>query len=104
MDRKKLGERVRFLRKASGMSQKELGERAAINYKYIGEIERGTKNPSFEVMLKISKALKVEITDLLTSEGDAENKDLKRDLLNLISTFDHAQLMTALRVLKAIFR
>jgi len=36
-----LGRRIRSLRNAKGWSQQELGNEADINYKFLGEIERG---------------------------------------------------------------
>lgn len=39
-ERKVLGERIRAIRKIKGFTQEELGERADLNYKYIGEVER----------------------------------------------------------------
>ncbi len=55
------------MRKARGLSQNELAERADVNDKYLGEIERGVGNPSLEVLMKVAKALGV---DLATVVGD----------------------------------
>lgn len=66
--RKLVGKRIRFLRKARGWSQEELGEYAELSYKFIGEIERGTVNPSLDTLLGISKALHVEIAKLFSNE------------------------------------
>lgn len=66
--RRLIGERIRFLRKAQGWTQEELGEYAALSYKFIGEIERGVVNPSLDTLLGISNALQVEIVKLFSSE------------------------------------
>ncbi len=46
--RKELGERIRELRKIAGITQEELGEKSALSYKYIGELERGQVNVSLD--------------------------------------------------------
>lgn len=66
--RRLVGDRIRFLRKAKGWSQEELGEYAALSYKFIGEIERGTVNPSLDTLLGISNALNVEIAKLFSGD------------------------------------
>lgn len=89
--RRLVGKRIRFLRKAKGWSQEELGEYAALSYKFIGEIERGSVNPSLDTLLGISNALNVEIAALFSSakllvltEGDIANVQSALDVLNHI--------------------
>ncbi len=60
-----LGQRVVALRKLYSMSQEELAFRAEIDRTYISQIERGVCNPSLWVMRKISRALEIELRDLL---------------------------------------
>src|SRR6185369_17469312 len=67
--RQLVGENIRLLRKARGWSQEELGEHAALSYKFVGEIERGSVNPSLDSLQRIAKALTVEITELFLREG-----------------------------------
>jgi len=59
-----VGENVRALRKARGLSQEELGEKADLSYKFIGEVERGTVNPSLDSLAGIAAALNVQIVRL----------------------------------------
>ena len=66
--RRIVGDRIRFLRKKRGWSQEELGEHAALSYKFIGEIERGAVNPSLDTLLSISNALNVEIAKLFSND------------------------------------
>jgi transcriptional regulator with XRE-family HTH domain len=51
------GAYIRNLRKARGWTQKVLGERAGLNGKYIGGIERGERNPEIVNVNKLSLAL-----------------------------------------------
>ncbi len=57
------------MRKARGWSQKELGEKADLSYKFIGEIERGTVNPSLDSLSGIASALDIEISKLFRNES-----------------------------------
>lgn len=66
--RKKFGSRIRELRKSAGITQEELGEKAELNYKFIGELERGQVNVSLDSIVKISGALEVKIGDLFSKE------------------------------------
>jgi transcriptional regulator with XRE-family HTH domain len=63
-DRKELGKRIREIRKIKGLTQEELGEKANLNYKFVGELERGKVNVSLDSLVRISKALEIYIGDL----------------------------------------
>ena len=60
------GLRVRERRLAAGISQDQLGRRANMREKFIGQIERGTSNPSLESMALVAGALDCTVADLLT--------------------------------------
>jgi len=63
-----LGERIRELRKSAGITQEELGEKAELSYKFIGELERGQVNVSLDSIARIAEALGVKIGDLFSKE------------------------------------
>jgi transcriptional regulator with XRE-family HTH domain len=60
-----LGKRVRELRKERGLSQEKLAEHARIHENHVRRIEGGTANPSYLVLLRITKALGVRLGDLI---------------------------------------
>lgn len=64
MIEKALGKRVAELRKANGLSQGELAEKAGYSIEFISLIERGVNAPSVAGLEKIAKALNVEVKDL----------------------------------------
>ncbi len=41
-----------------------MGERADLGYKCVGEVERGTVNPSLDSLEKIANALAIEVAAL----------------------------------------
>ena len=61
----KFGKRVREARKSIGLSQEELAHEADSNRTYISDVERGTRNPSIEVVERIAQALNVTMGSLL---------------------------------------
>lgn len=60
-----VGRNVRKLRKQRGMTQEELAFEAEIDLTYIGGIERGKRNPSLLVMVRIAEALSVQLKQLI---------------------------------------
>ena len=69
--RKILGLRIRALRKAAGMTQEELGDKSSLNYKFIGELERGRVNVSLDSLVKLADALEVKPASFFPSDNAA---------------------------------
>lgn len=63
--RKALAEAIRKYRKKAEMTQARLSEEAGLNPKYIGEVERMKKNIKLDTLVRIAKALKVPLRDLV---------------------------------------
>lgn len=64
-DRKLLGEGIRRYRKMERLTQEKLAEKVDLNPVYVGQIERGYKVPTVDVLLRIAKALKVRLRDIV---------------------------------------
>jgi transcriptional regulator with XRE-family HTH domain len=60
----KLGQNVRRLRDALGLTQEELAEEADLDQTYISGIERGLRNPGIINVAKLAKALQVTTSAL----------------------------------------
>lgn len=58
-------ERVRTFRENIGISQEKLAEKAGLHRTYIGSLERAEKIPSLITIVKIAKALNINISDLI---------------------------------------
>ena len=63
---KRFGLTVRKYRTEAGLTQEALAERAGLHATYIGMVERGIRNPTLDVALRISKALKAELPVLIS--------------------------------------
>lgn len=59
-----LGKKVQKLRKNLSYSQEGLAEKINISRTHMGHIEQGRKAPSFKILEKLAKVLKVKISDL----------------------------------------
>lgn len=62
---KKLGEKIKEIRKKKGISQVELGRRINQEQQAIQRIEAGRINPSFYALYEIAKGLEIELKELI---------------------------------------
>jgi transcriptional regulator with XRE-family HTH domain len=61
-----IGDRIRAVRKAAGLTQEEVARRSGLTLKAVGEVERGeVQDPHVSSLASIARALGVEIADLL---------------------------------------
>ena len=65
-DLKLLVEKVRTERKLAGLTQEQLAERCHVSTKHIANIEKGSMNPSYEILLAIARILPVSLDALIT--------------------------------------
>lgn len=63
------GRNVRRVRLAKGVTLEALSHDVGLSYSYVGEIERGRRNPTLGVVDRIAKALDVEPLELLKQLG-----------------------------------
>ena len=62
---KRLGEKLSKIRKQKEISQDKLSFLCDVDRTYIAKIENGKANPSFKVLMKIAKGLKIKLSKLL---------------------------------------
>ncbi|MEA2998632.1 MAG: hypothetical protein QOK17_465 [Sphingomonadales bacterium] len=60
-----VGGNIRRLRLAKGLTQEQLAFEAKIDVTYVGGIERGVRNPSLLVMVRIADALEAGLADFI---------------------------------------
>jgi XRE family transcriptional regulator, regulator of sulfur utilization len=65
---RKIGERIRSLRKERGLSQMELGVMMGNHGEQVGRIERGEVNVTVCTLKIISESLSVKLAELVTVE------------------------------------
>jgi transcriptional regulator with XRE-family HTH domain len=57
--------RLRELREQTGLSQKELADKANLTTDGVSRLERGDRSPSWETAVALAEALSVEVTAFL---------------------------------------
>jgi transcriptional regulator with XRE-family HTH domain len=64
---RQFGNAVRELRLRKGMTQQQLADTCGLDISYIGQIERGQRNPTLGVMQGLAFVLGVKMSELLKS-------------------------------------
>jgi transcriptional regulator with XRE-family HTH domain len=68
--RKVLASNMKYYRKALGISQAKLAEKARITDNYIALVETGKRFPSVNILEQIAQALEKDTTDLFSLKQD----------------------------------
>ena len=64
--RRRVGENVKRLRTAAGLSQEQFAFEADMHRTYVSGVERGIRNPTITVLERMAAALKVKPQELLS--------------------------------------
>jgi transcriptional regulator with XRE-family HTH domain len=97
------GRKVRAVRDATHMSRELAAEKAGITANYLGEVERGEKWPSLEIICAIATALNVTPPEFFEFEAlETDPGILTRKLHRIIENRTTEQQQQALRVLKGL--
>ena len=100
---KLFGKRVRSVRRAAKITQEDAAERAQLNAKYLGEIERGEKRPSFEAIMALAKALHISPAAFFQfDQEESDERILRKKIESLVNKSSSQQLQQAYRVLKVL--
>lgn len=60
-----LGEALRSRRKALGISQEELADKAGLHRTYVSDVERGTRNVTVKNLFRLATALQIPTSTLI---------------------------------------
>lgn len=63
----RIGQNIREIRKSKGFSQESFADEVGLDRTYMGGIERGERNIAAINIIRIAKALKVEVGELFPS-------------------------------------
>jgi len=69
-DRTALGRAIRELRQERGWTMERLAHEAGIHWTYLGGIERGRRNPSWENVVKVAAGLGIRTSELVRRAED----------------------------------
>ena len=69
---KRIGWNLRRLRKEREITQEDFATDSGFDRGYISGVERGVRNPSVKVLVRIADSLKVDVAELFDAEKAAE--------------------------------
>lgn len=104
MDRVAFGKRVREARNKAHFTQEVLAEKVDIAVTYLGEIERGEKTPSLDVLIGIADSLGVSCDYLLRDSVEAGAVYIDADISRKLSGLTRKQKITAEAILDAYIK
>ena len=71
MDAKRLvAGNLKRLREARGWSQEALADHAGLHRTYVSGVERGVRNPTVTVLMKLAVGLEVRLAELLQQDAE----------------------------------
>lgn len=69
-ERKMIGKNIKQLRKARGLTQKELADKLGVTQSAVGNWEAGIRNPRAADLLNIAEALEVPVGTVVLGEDE----------------------------------
>ena len=67
--KKRIGSRIRQRRGECRMTQEDLADKASLSTHYLSEIEAGKRNPTLEMLCRLSFALQLTLAELVNGES-----------------------------------
>ena len=92
-------ENLRKLRKAKGLTMKQLGQMTDVSDSMIQMVETGARSPSFELLLKLGEALDCSVDQLLDTKKEPANDVDGKDSDEIVVTDKDLRFLTWFRSL-----
>lgn len=97
------GRLLRATRKSRKMSLADLAEKVDKSAKYLGRLERGEGQASFELIIALANTMNVSPSVFFDFESaQADQKVLKQQLRQLLQRQDGQRLLRSYRILKLV--
>ncbi|MHC1790218.1 helix-turn-helix domain-containing protein [Solidesulfovibrio sp.] len=99
------GKKIKSIRRARDITQEKLADLSGLSLQYIGEIERGRRNPSLTSIEQLSKALDIPMAELFSlEEFRLSQEELRTILARQIESADEDRLRVFFSMAQVIFR
>jgi transcriptional regulator with XRE-family HTH domain len=100
---KTFGKTIKDLRNNLGFTQDQLAEKAGFHPVYISQLERGTKAPSLECVLKLADALETSPGEILNLAflPKGKSSDIKRQIIMMIVQQNEKDLLVLRAIVKS---
>jgi len=97
-----LGRNIARLRIKKGITQEELEELTNYSTNHISKLESARTNPSFELLVNISKALNIEIKELFNFDEYQSTTFIKKEFDKLIQESEPKKLKLLYKIYRSI--
>lgn len=98
-----IGQRIRQIRKARGLSQDQLAEQVGISTVHVSHIENANTKLSLPVFVRLTEVLQVPADELLLQgAAPVRRQQAEEDILRLLEGCDLRQLQILQDVLRAV--
>ena len=99
------GKKIKAIRRARDITQEKLADLSGLSLQYIGEIERGRRNPSLTSIEQLSQALDIPMAELFSlEEFRLAPEELRTILARQIESADEDRLRVFFSMAQVIFR
>lgn len=85
-DHKLIGQRVKYYRKQSGLTQEQLAERVNISDVYLSRIENGAAKPTLDVYANICSTLRCDLSALFSNVSTESERYQSDRILELFQS------------------
>jgi transcriptional regulator with XRE-family HTH domain len=102
MDYDALGKRIRDERRKQNLTQEQLAKKVNVTYSYIGQVERGKRGVTLELLIGISNALGVTVDYLLANYLENEDEYLRQLWIRLVKNRSEKEQDMIINVVKVI--
>ncbi len=96
-----LGNRIRTLRNAQGLSQAQLADSAGMSSRYLGEVEAGKRNVSFGCLDTLAKRLSIPLAELVNFEEPPARAAVLQELNTYLEALPLGELLFIQRALRS---
>ena len=97
-----LGKRIADLRAKKGFTQEQLAEKLEYSPNHISKLESARTNPSFELLVSISKVLDIEIKELFNFDEYQTTTFIKKEFDRLIQGSEPKKLKLLYKIYRSI--
>jgi len=101
-NKKKLGIRIKELRKQRGLTQEQVAEKIQLEQNTISVIESGRNFPTLVTLEKIANVLQVDLSDFFNYETSEDTEVIKKSLLNKFELLNDSQIRQVYKYVKNI--
>lgn len=98
---KDFGKHIKYLREKKNLTQEMLAEKVDLEFQTISRIETGLYFTSYENLVKLSKALEVDLKDLFDYKDTVQDK---KELLKMINSNLKQKTIADLQVIHEIIK